>query len=179
MAIPVRTFGGCELSIYDRRLPNPFDNRESFRLCGPTGDELIQAIWAHFNVTQNGNRELIRHGLSSPLRYESLSFSEGIVGNTPVVTYTITTWIPNREELFPRKPASLQDGIDPNHRIRFNDRVGCDNKKSEFGFTDLPSLREPLPEVVALYQAETFIHHHQTGDPFKQPSRSLHFLKIN
>jgi hypothetical protein len=152
--------GEWYLNIIDYRLPNPFDNDHHEDATGKTADELLQGIWARFQITQKWDRELIEHGLSSPMRYGNLRF---FVDQSQALSYEIISGISNRDTIFPRRPATFQEGIERNRKVNFTDMNNdlFNPQKKEFGVADLNSLKETLPEVVALYHSETFSSHQQ------------------
>lgn len=163
MASAVKAHGECRLYIFDDRQKPYLGFQETLpvEVNGKTAEELICVIWERFNITQKGDRELIQHGLSSSMRYDTLDF----ITSDKTMSFQIVTSIPNRNELFfPRRAATLQEGVDPHFHIRV---VNVDHEKKilynrrDYRVADLDGSRESLPEVVALYQSESFFCHVQ------------------
>lgn len=173
MSSSVQGQGTCQLNIIDHRIKDPYENKQCIKVTG--SEQLTHAIWERFNVNQNGDRELIQQALSSPKSYDVLSFS---TDQYEKILYQIITGISNRDTLFPRKPVTLQDGSGSHRAVRFTGFDYSKHKLERFDYdtANFNAISESLPEVVALYQAETFLIHSQRVNESDKLWRS--FAKI-
>lgn len=123
---------------------------------GRTADEVIQEVWNSFQITQEGDRELIAQTLSSPSEYDHLSFFfKGPVEKS----YRITVVDFNKADFFPRRPIDKEKLTRGKESISYSevDFNGRENSSEDhFNFDRIVMWSVVYPEMSALYNAESF-----------------------
>lgn len=146
------------LSVVDYGLTKKFHEQDAgtISIKGKTADEVVQEVWNCFQITQEGDRELIAQALSSPSEFNQLSFFfKGPVEKS----YRITTVNFNKEDLFPRRPIDKEKLTSGKAAVVFSE-APFDGKRisSEelFNFDRIVMWSDEYPEMAALYISESF-----------------------